>query len=345
MKKRLWIACVLTAWAMVANPDPLPGAERPSPVKDQAGRVLTVDAPFTRIISLYGAHTENLFALGAGGLIVGVTRHEDYPPEARQKPVFSYHDGLERFLAAAPDLVLIRPMIDRGYAPLVRGLEKHGIAVLSLQPGSLEEMYAYWRILGRLTGRSAQAEDMIAAFRQAVAGFKALTASVHPRKRVYFEAIHQRMKTFTPGSMPIFALQTAGGLNVAADADQVRSTNIAWYGKERILSRAAEIDVYLAQRGAMNQATPEMIRSEPGFDVIRAVRENQVFTIEETLVARPTWRLLYGIKEIGTILYPERFAESGARLLQTAEAARVAAQSGTFPNHRKPEASHEKANR
>ncbi len=116
-------------------------AAQPVPrVTDQAGRTVAVARPFARIISLYGAHTENLFALGAGAAVIGVARSDRFPPEARQKPVFSYHDGLERFLAAAPDLVLIRPMIDRGYAPLISGLEKSGNTVVSLPPTAGDDM-------------------------------------------------------------------------------------------------------------------------------------------------------------------------------------------------------------
>jgi iron complex transport system substrate-binding protein len=344
MKSMLAIACCLLLIAAAALADGSQGGSGgpiPTPLTDAAGRAVSLAQPFTRIISLYGAHTENLLALGAGGVVIGVTRHDTEFPAAQGKAVFSYHDGLERFLAANPDLVLIRPMIDRGYAPLVKGLEKHGITVVSLQPGTVEEMMAYWRMLGALSGRQFQAEHMIAAFQQAVADFRALTALLRHRKRVYFEAIHNRMKTFTPGSMPIFALETAGGINIAADADQVRTTNIAYYGKERLLSRAAEIDVYLAQHGPMNQPTPALIRGEPGFEIIKAVRENQVFIIDEAIVARPTWRLLHGIEEIGSRLYPERFGTSGARILQAAEAARDAAVAAPYPNSSKAKVSYE----
>lgn len=335
------LAMVLTG-AWVAQGGALTRADV---VTDAAGRSISVAQPFQRVISLYGAHTENLFKMGAEDILIGVGRNDVYPPQASSRPGFSYHDGPERFLAAAPDLVLIRPMIDRGYAPLIQRLEQSGITVVSLQPGTIEEMIAYWRILGLLSGRAARAETMITAFQQAVKDFQILSASVRPRKRVYFEAIHKRMKTFTPGSMPIFALETAGGINVAADADRVRRTNIAFYGKERILSRAGEIDVYLAQHGAMNQPTTALIRNEPGFDVIKAVKENQVFFIDETIVARPTWRLLYGINTIGTILYPERFRDHGARILQTAEAALSTAETGALPNPKESKVSHEQSNR
>lgn len=287
-------------------------------VIDQAGRSLDVRRPFHRIISLYGAHTENLFALGCNATVIGVGRNEVYPPAALKKPEFSYQDDPEKFLAARPDLVLVRPMIDRGYPDLMHRLEKSGIAVVSIQPGTVEEMYAYWNVLGVLTGNEAAAAAMIARFKKATERFRALTADIREKKQVYFESIHGKMKTFTPQSMAVFALETAGGINVAADARQVRTTNIAEYGKERILSRASEIQVYLSQYGAMNRPSKAAIKAEPGFTVIRAIQDDQVYLIDEMIVSRPTMRLLAGVYEIGRILYPERFGNNALEILKAA---------------------------
>ena len=282
---------------------------------DQGGRTLQIVKPFQRIIALYGAHTENLYSLGLSEEIIGVSPHEVYPPRALQKPVYSYRDDPEKILAARPDLVLIRPMIDRGYPQLVRRLEKSGITVVSLQPGTIDELYSYWEILGVLTGRPQRALQLIDHFRNASQHLKMLTAAIEIKKRVYFEAIHSRMKTFSPESMAIFSLQTAGGINVAADAKPVRKTNIAFYGKERILAHAAEIDVYLAQYGAMNTPTVGMIEKEPGFHAIKAVQKNEIYIIDEHIVSRPTLRLLDGIIEIGKILYPSRFGAQANKIV------------------------------
>ena len=290
-------------------------AENSNTVIDQSGRRFVVDKPYKRIISLYGAHTENLFSLGLDTEIIGVTRHESHPARALTKPVFSYHDDPEKFLAARPDLVVVRPMIDRGYPQLMTRLEKSGIAVVSLQPATVSEMYEYWKILGVLTGRHIQASDMITNFKNISSNFRALTSSIVVKKWVYFESIHSKMKTFSPDSMAIFALETAGGINVADDAQPVRKTNIAGYGKERILSRATQIDVYLAQSGTMNPATVSMIKSEPGFNAIKAVYDNQIYIIDEQIVSRPTLRLLEGIHEIGKILYPDVFNEKTGKIL------------------------------
>jgi iron complex transport system substrate-binding protein len=278
-------------------------------ILDNRGRQIEVKAPFKRIISLYGAHTENLFSLGLDDEIIGVSVNDHFPVKAAEKQKFSFHDDPEKFMANNPDLVLIRPMIDNGYPQFAQQLERYGITVVSLQPSTIPEMYAYWLTLGRLSGKQDQAEKMVAAFKAKVARIQTLTQKIPQKKKVYFQAIHTRMKTFTPGSMPIFALETAGGINVAADARASRNTNIAVYGKEQILARASEIDVFLAQRGIMNPVRKEQIIDEPGFKIIKAVKNDQVFLIDENIVSRPVPRLSEGIVTIGKFLYPDIFSQ------------------------------------
>ena len=59
-------------------------------VTDAKGRTVAVNRPFTRIISLYSAHTENLVELGACDSIIGASRAEDRDKtKARRRPVFS----------------------------------------------------------------------------------------------------------------------------------------------------------------------------------------------------------------------------------------------------------------
>ncbi len=272
---------------------------------DADGRSVNFSRPFCRIISLYPAHTENLFSLGLEEEIIGVSRNSVYPEAARNKDSFHYREDAEKFIAARPDLVLVRPMISRSYPQLIDQLEKAGITVVSLQPTSVESMFAYWQVLGELTGRQEAARQMIHDFEKGRAEITAKVSAIpfDQRKNVYFEAIHPKMKTFAPSSLAIFALKTAGGRNVAADAVRVRTSNIGYYGKERILAKGSKIDVFLAQKGVMNKISIEAIRLEPGFMAIKAVREGKIYLIDEALVSRPTLRLLEGIRQIFGILY------------------------------------------
>ncbi len=261
---------------------------------------------FHRIISLYPAHTENLAALGLTQELIGIAASDTYPSEILSKPRFSHHDNAEKFIAANPDLVLIRPMIARSAPQLLEQLKGAGITVISLQPRSVEEMFDYWLKLGRLTGKETAARKMVSQFKNKLAETAKTIQKIPAEKRlrVYFESIHSRMKTFAPSSIAVFVLEQAGGINIATDTKARRSTNIAAYGKERILSHADEIDIFLAQKGRMNRVSVPMIVQEPGFQAIKAVREEKIYLVDEQLVSRPTQRILKGIDEVRKILYP-----------------------------------------
>jgi len=273
---------------------------------DGNGSTIHFDQPFSRIISLYGAHTENLASLGLEKEIIGRTKDDDYPPSIIAKPIFSDRDNPEKFIAARPDLILIRPMIARSHPQLFKELRQAGITIVSLQPRDVSQMYSYWKDLGELTGKTKEAEKMIKEFKAGLGKIKKRYADIAPQKRpkVYFEAIHNKMRTFSPESISIFSLVSAGGINVATDAIPRHSTNIADYGKERLLSHGQDIDIFLAQTGRMNRVNKPTLVNEPGFQAIKAIRNGRVYLIDEKLVSRPTLRLLQGIKELNEILYP-----------------------------------------
>ena len=295
--------------ALITGFNPSVSAAAPASFQDSEGKTITVTRPFIRIISLYPAHTENLISLGLDAEIIGIAGGDDGLTQLKGKKHFSYREDPEKFIAARPDLVLVRPMIERSAPQLLATLRQAGITVVSLQPNTVEEIFDYWRALGMLTGRMHQAEGMVATFQTELAAIRKIVAKVEEkaRTRVYFEAIHGKMKTFARESIAMYVLEQAGGINVAADARQVRETNIADYGKERILAKAGEIEVFLAQQGRMNPVTFEAITQEPGFQAIKAVRNNRVFLVDERLVSRPTLRIIEGIKTIAALLYPELF--------------------------------------
>jgi len=271
---------------------------------DSSGLELSEGKGVSRIISLYPAHTENLVSLGCVDLLVGISKSDDFPESIISKPKFSYRDNPEKFIAAAPDLILVRPMIVRAYPQLLSRLQEAGITVVSLQPRSVEEIYAYWRDLASLVGKEQDAERMVEDFKAALSQYDALNrqSGEEDKPWIYFESIHSKMKTIAPESIAAAVLAYGGGRNVAADAIARNSTNIASYGKEHILAHAPKIDIYLAQKGRMNQVSTEDIITEPGFASIKAVQQGQVYLIDEKLVSRPTMRLLLGIERVREVV-------------------------------------------
>ena len=275
------------------------------PIVDDEGQEISFAKPFSKIISLYPAHTENLASLGCDTELIGIGESDNYPEKFTSKPRFSYRDNTEKFLAAEPDLLLIRPMISRSQPELIEKLRAIGITIVSLQPTSIDQMFSYWQKLGDLCGRNDQAQKMAKKFSDDLTRQEALLPqNEKDRPGVYFESIHSKMKTFDPDAITMFALKIGGGNNIAVDASGRNDSNIAPYGKEKLLSKAEEIDVFLSQVGRMNRVSLTDIYSEPGFQLIKAIRTKSVCLIEEDIVSRPTMRLIDGIRQIHSCLYP-----------------------------------------
>jgi iron complex transport system substrate-binding protein len=281
-------------------------------VTDDEGRTLRFDRPFSRIIPFYSAHTENLFALGAGATLIGGHSTCDYPPEAARLPVFEYTGDAEFVIAAAPDLVLIRPFVRRHNPAYIAALETAGIPVLSFYPETFAAFDAYIRRLALLTGTDA--DGRLADFHAELDRVRALTDSVPDKLTVFFETTANGTRTAARGSLPSLAIETAGGLNIASGAKPIApASSIAAFGTEKLLSIGEDIDAYIVQRGAMNPtASLESLRKRAGFQAVRAVRDGKVLFIDEKLVSSPVFRFAEGAAEIARFLYPQVFADPGA---------------------------------
>ncbi|MCL6561335.1 MAG: ABC transporter substrate-binding protein [Firmicutes bacterium] len=314
MKKYFGIILVLLIISVITA---LAGCGRTRPasapdnivVVDDLGKEVRLKEPAKRIISLYAAHTENLFSLGLNEEIAGVSGSETYPPAALAKPSFSYREDAEKVIAARPDLVLVRTFIANNYPDFVKKLETVGIPVAVLYPENIDQFLLYLKKLGQLTGKDKEAGELVAEFNSRLKKIEEVVAGIprEERKKVFFETTRD-ITTCTPDSNAAFVLEKAGAVNVAADARPVKpGSTIASYGQERLLAGARDIDVYIAQKGEMNKVREEEIYLRPGYQAIKAVREHQVYLVDEAVVSRPTMRLLDGIAGIGRILYPDRF--------------------------------------
>jgi len=276
---------------------------------DDSGQEIKMKEPAKRIISLYSAHTENLFALGMDEEIIGVGTSDIYPPKVSEKDVFDYKSDPEKVIAANPDLVLIRPFIETHSPDFVTALKNAGVNVVSLYPESFDEFDRYISTLALVTGTEEKAQEMLDDFHIGIAEIEKETSKIEPKVNVYFESTEQDYRTVTPDSMPARALKTAGGINIAENVVPIsEGSSIAPFGVEKILENADIIDVYISQVGAMNAGGSfHSITIRPGFAAIKAVEEGRIFVINEKIISSPTFRYLKGIEEISRALYPEVF--------------------------------------
>jgi len=154
-----------------------------------------------RIVSLLPSTTEILFAVGAGDEVVGVTFECDYPPQARSRRIVStsalsglsdpaeidaevrarmaagddlYHLDEGALAELVPDLVVTQDLcavcaVD--VSTVDEALEHLGCdgRVLTIDPGTLDEVLDSVLTIGSATGRWPAADDIVTGLRRRLA--------------------------------------------------------------------------------------------------------------------------------------------------------------------------------
>ncbi len=295
MRRKMMALCLLIAMALLL------GAARAAEAAeirftDARGKEIVLDGPAERVISLYSAHTENLFALGAGERLIGGSNSEVYPEAACALPVYHYREDPEKVIAAMPDLVLVRPMIERVAPEYIAALERAGLTVASLYPDTADQFDGYIRTLAMITGTQEQAEALLLDRDERIRAIAEKIEGIEPVK-VFFETSADPLRTLTDTALAAVSVRLAGGMLMADDAPENPGSSMVEYPMEKLLEKGEEIQVYVAQSGGMNKQVSEAdICERPGYSAIRAVREGHVTVIDEKMVASPTFRQLDGIE-------------------------------------------------
>jgi len=148
---------------------------------------LPARAQTQRVVSVGSALTEIVYALGAEKMLVGVDTTSLYPAAARSLPQVGYMRALsaEGVLALKPTLVIATTAA--GPATTLDQLKATGIEVLILPDHyDYESVVAKIELVGKLTGKTAEAQAMIAQGRADMASLAAKLAAVPARPRVLF---------------------------------------------------------------------------------------------------------------------------------------------------------------
>jgi len=262
-------------------------------VTDDQGRQISLNAPATRIIALYGAFNEILADLGREDLLIARTAADDLPPSIKAKPSIGTHlrPNAELILGLAPDLVI--QLGGRGEAmEPVRFLEKRGLNVAVFDLENFEQLFSVMKRLGTLTASTDQAAERIAFMRSELARIEA--ANTAPRPRIFFEARYPTLLAAGQGSMASEILFRAGGENCVAAPDK-----LVRLGEEELLRLAP--DIYLVQEGPMNPR-PVPMAERHLFRTLACVKSGQVHTVDQKVFSRPGPRSLEAVRQLATII-------------------------------------------
>ncbi|MCG0276383.1 MAG: cobalamin-binding protein [Thermosediminibacteraceae bacterium] len=275
----------------------------PITVKDQMGREVTIEKEPERIVSLAPSNTEILFALGLGDRVVGVTDYCDYPEEAKKKEkIGGFADpNMEKIISLKPDLVLATSMHEQP----VRKLEELEIPVIVLEPQNLEEVFESLELIGKVTNKVQQAQDLVASLQSRIRAIEEKVSSIPADKKpkVFYELWPSPITTAGPGTFVHDLIERAGGINVASDAAKPYPE----YSQEMVIEKNPDIIIF-SHHGGGDQTKDDIIK-RPGWESITAIKEGKVFYVDEDLIQLPTPRLVDGLEQFAKIIHPEIFKD------------------------------------
>lgn len=273
----------------------------PLTMTDVTGNDITLEAPPERIISLIPSNTEILFGLGLNDEIVGVNDYDDFPAEAADKEkVGSTEFNIEQIIALSPDIVFAH---ESGIASLKGAIEQLEAADVKVyvvaNADNFNETYTTIEQLGRATGKSSEAEKMIANMKTKTEEVQAKLKDVESKK--VFVETSDEPEIYTPGKNTFMQemLDMIHAENIAADTSD-------WYkiDAEQIIAKNPDVIV------VTYNYVPDILTKIPqraGFDTITAVKNNAIVQVDENMTSRQGPRLADGLEELAKAIYPEAF--------------------------------------
>lgn len=272
----------------------------PVTITDDDGKTVTIEDEPLRIVSFVPSMTEILFALGLGERVVGNTTFCDYPEEAKsvEKVGEFANIDLEKVVGLSPDLVLATSLHYQTVAPALR---ERGITVAVFESttvkGTLEQILA----IGRLTGRSAEAEALVADMQARLDAITAKVAGAR-RPRVFWE-LDALLYSVGKGSIISDMIKHAGGDNIG---DQLEGE---WPQFEMEALIAADPEIIILADHDFGE-TAEKVQARAGWSEMTAVKEGRIVEVDDVnLISRPGPRIVEAVEYIARALHPDLFDE------------------------------------
>jgi iron complex transport system substrate-binding protein len=268
--------------------------------KDSLGREISVPASPKRLIALAPNLTEILYALGLGDLVVGVTNHCNYPPEASLKPkVGSYiHLNVEQIISLSPDLVI--GTVDGNERYVLDLLEQAHIRVFFVNPRDVRQAIEAISTIGVVCGLPDKARQLSGELTLRV---NRVIEATRDRKRplVFLQINIQPIMSVNRNTVHHDLIHLAGGDNMTAD-EPVTYPRISL---EEVIRRKPEVILVssMEREGRFEKARQDWLQ----WTSIPAVQNGRVHLIDSDLIDRPSPRVVNGLEIMGKMLHPEVF--------------------------------------
>ena len=265
-------------------------------VRDDTGRIVVLERPARRVITLSPHATELVFAAGGGNHIVATVTPSDYPPQAGKLPRIG--DGVtpdpERVAAYAPDLIV-------GWLPSQQeALKVLNIPFFISAPTSLAGVGDNIARLGELLGTAQTANQKTGELSVRLEAL--LRAPPTIPVKVFLQVGHPAQYTLNRNNLLSTVVALCGGQNVFAASGAAAPL----ISPESVLTRTP--DVVLVGRPA---STTQPRQDPEALDYwkkngLPAAQAGHVYMMDADVLFRPGPRLIEAADSICTLLQQVR---------------------------------------
>ncbi len=290
-----------------------------------------------RICSLLPSATEILFSLGLGDEVVAVSHECDYPPEASNRPVLTKSAIHQRIHKSAeidrevdkrggdiyeideklleklkPELILTQELCAVCAVSYTKVKEAARVLdadtkIVSLEPNNLEDIIDNILLVGKITGKLSQAQEVASQLSRRIARVKEKARNAKHRPRVFF--MEWLQPPWVGGHWIPQMVDYAGGVEGLGHQGEA-SSRIEW---SKVLDYQPEIVVLSPCGFDVDRVLREVhvLSSYPKLDTIPAFQSSSVYAVNASAYfSRPGPRIVEGLEMLAHIIHPDLFPET-----------------------------------
>lgn len=262
-------------------------------VIDDKSRVVKLNNPAKRIISLAPHITESLFAAGAGDKIIGAVAYSDYPEEAKKILRVGGYPTLdvEMIVSLKPDLVVA--WSSGNNSAQIEKLISLGLTVFISEPRKPTDIAKTIQRFGVLSGTNSIASKSYNDFMQHYQSLK-VRFSKKEKVKVFYQIWNKPLITINGEHLISDIINLCGGINVFSELHSLTPK----ISLEAVI--AAEVDAIVL--GAEEEKKLKWMAEWKQWVQLVAAQKEQIYLINPDLLNRVGPRVLHGADKLCDIL-------------------------------------------
>lgn len=262
-------------------------------ITDDLNRTIKIPQKIERAVSLAPNLTENIFAVGAGDRLVGVTSFCNYPARAQtiQKVGDTINPNMETIIALQPQIVFVSTSSQ--IETFTKTLEQQNISVFITNPKNLNGVFTNLQQLSEIFGTQEQTAELLNNLRSRVGAVEEKVKN------------KSKLKTFVQISRePLFTIGEDSFLTeivARAGGESVTKTVATAYPKlSKETASAFNPDAIILSESEDNDAPNDVFKDSA------AVKSGRIFRVNADIISRPSPRVVDALEQIAANLHERR---------------------------------------